>query len=29
MIFAKDGDIFDRALIHPDRNNFAPRFGFA
>jgi hypothetical protein len=29
MIFAKDGDIFDRALIHPDRNNVAPRFGFA
>ena len=29
VIFAKDGDIFDRALIHPDRNNFAPRFGFA
>ena len=29
MIFAKDGDIFDRALIHPDMNNFAPRFGFA
>ena len=28
-IFAKDGDIFDRALIHPDRNNVAPRFGFA
>jgi hypothetical protein len=28
-VFAKDGDIFDRALIHPDRNNFAPRFGFA
>ena len=28
-IFAKDGDIFARALIHPDRNNFAPRFGFA
>jgi hypothetical protein len=27
--FAKDGSIFDRALIHPDRNNFAPRFGFA
>ena len=20
---------FERALIHPDRNNFAPRFGFA
>jgi carboxypeptidase family protein/TonB-dependent receptor-like protein len=29
MIFAKDGGIFDRALIHPDRNNFAPRAGFA
>lgn len=28
-IFAKDGSIFDRALIYPDRNNFAPRFGFA
>ena len=29
MIFAKDGGIFERALIHPDRNNWAPRFGFA
>ena len=29
MIFATDGDTFDRALIHPDRNNFAPRIGFA
>ena len=29
MIFAKDGSIFDRALIHPDFNNFAPRAGFA
>ncbi len=29
MIFAKDGDTFERALIHPDRNNFAPRVGFA
>ncbi len=29
MIFAKDGSTFDRALIHPDRNNIAPRFGFA
>jgi hypothetical protein len=29
MIFAKDGSIFERALIHPDRNNFAPRIGFA
>ncbi len=28
-VFAKDGNIFERALIHPDRNNFAPRFGFA
>ncbi len=28
-IFATDGDIFARALVHPDRNNFAPRFGFA
>jgi hypothetical protein len=28
-VFAKDGGVFDRALIHPDRNNFAPRFGFA
>ena len=26
---AKDGSLFERALIHPDRNNFAPRFGFA
>ncbi len=29
MRFAKDGGIFDRALVHPDRNNWAPRFGFA
>jgi hypothetical protein len=29
MIFAKDGSVFERALIHPDRNNFAPRIGFA
>ena len=29
MVFARDGDTFDRALIHPDRNNFAPRLGFA
>jgi hypothetical protein len=28
-IRAKDGSIFDRALIHPDRNNVAPRVGFA
>ena len=29
MIFAKDGSVYERALIHPDRNNFAPRIGFA
>ncbi len=29
MVFAKDGSVFERALIHPDRNNFAPRIGFA
>ena len=26
---AKDGSVFDRALIHPDRNDFAPRVGVA
>ena len=29
MVFAKDGSLYDRALIHPDRDNFAPRAGFA
>jgi hypothetical protein len=29
FITAKDGSLFDRSLIHPDRNNFAPRFGFS
>jgi Carboxypeptidase regulatory-like domain len=29
MVFATDGGVYDRALIHPDRNNFAPRIGFA
>src|SRR5215831_3301739 len=29
IVFSKDGDLFDRALVHPDRNNFAPRIGFA
>jgi Carboxypeptidase regulatory-like domain len=29
MVFAKDGSTYDRALIHPDRNNIAPRIGFA
>jgi hypothetical protein len=29
IITAKDGSLFERALVRPDRNNFAPRFGFA
>ena len=29
MIQAKDGSIYDRALIDPDRNNWGPRLGFA
>ncbi len=29
MILAGDGGIFERSLIHPDHNNFAPRVGFA
>jgi hypothetical protein len=29
MLQAKDGSIADRALVNPDRNNFAPRFGAA
>jgi hypothetical protein len=29
MVVAKDGSIYDRALIDPDRNNFGPRLGFA
>ena len=29
MLKAKDGSTYDRALIDPDRNNFAPRLGFA
>jgi carboxypeptidase family protein/TonB-dependent receptor-like protein len=29
MVVAKDGSITDRALVNPDRNNFAPRLGFA
>jgi len=29
MVIAKDGSIYDRALIDPDRDNFAPRLGFA
>jgi Carboxypeptidase regulatory-like domain/TonB-dependent Receptor Plug Domain/TonB dependent receptor len=29
LVKAKDGDLYDRSLVHPDRNNFAPRLGFA
>jgi outer membrane receptor protein involved in Fe transport len=29
LIYAGDGSIYDRTLVHPDRNNFAPRLGMA
>ncbi len=29
MISASSGSMYDRALVDPDRNNFAPRLGFA
>jgi hypothetical protein len=29
LIQARDGSIYDRALVNPDRNNFAPRLGMA
>lgn len=29
LIQAKSGSIYDRALVDPDRNNFAPRIGLA
>ncbi len=29
IVLARDGSLADRALVNPDRNNFAPRFGFA
>ena len=29
LIQASDGSIYDRALVNPDRNNFAPRLGVA
>src|SRR5262245_21166254 len=29
MVIARDGSISERALVNPDRNNFAPRLGFA
>lgn len=27
LVFAKDGSLEERALVKPDRNNFAPRLG--
>jgi outer membrane receptor protein involved in Fe transport len=29
MVFSTDGGLFERSLIRPDRNNFAPRLGFS
>ena len=29
FVTASDGSLFERSLIHPDRNNFAPRVGFS
>ncbi len=29
ILQAKDGSLYDRALVDPDYNNFAPRLGFA
>jgi len=29
MILAKNGSLYHRALVNPDRNNFGPRLGFA
>ena len=29
LISAKDGSVYDRTLVDPDRNNFGPRLGFA
>lgn len=29
LISAKDGSLYDRALVDPDTNDFAPRFGFS
>jgi Carboxypeptidase regulatory-like domain/TonB-dependent Receptor Plug Domain len=29
LVQAKDGSIYERALVNPDRNNFAPRLGMA
>ncbi len=29
LLASKDGSIYDKSLVHPDRNNFAPRIGLA
>ena len=29
LIYASNGDIFNRSLVHPDKNNWAPRVGIA
>jgi hypothetical protein len=29
FVTAKDGDWYSRALVHPDKNDFAPRIGFS
>lgn len=29
LVQAKSGGIYERSLVHPDRNNWAPRFGLA
>jgi hypothetical protein len=29
LIFASDGSLYNRALVHPQTNNWAPRVGFA
>src|SRR5262249_15621110 len=29
IVLAKDGSLFDRALVDPDYDNFGPRIGFA
>ena len=29
ILTAKDGSMYDRSLVHPDKNDWAPRFGIA
>jgi len=29
LVRARDGSLYDRALVHPDKTNLAPRFGIA